>query len=73
MNIADIASSELRTDLVDSYRDAEVCRAALKVGVVQYSGGSVANRLKANEEMIALIEAELMRRGESPVVNLTPE
>ena len=66
MDITKIATHELRKDLAEGRQDVLDCEAAMRVGVLEYSGGLVVERLKANKSINARIEAELVRRGLDP-------
>lgn len=61
--LASIPTPELIADRDDSESDAANCRLALRVGVTEYSDGSVAERLASNERFIRVINWELQRRG----------
>jgi len=73
MNIEDIPTEELKKDLQDSIDDISICSLSLAVGVYEYNDGnkkcSVQNRLDTNAEIIKVIEAELIERGEIEVGN----
>ncbi len=62
VNIEKISDCKLRLDLADSYKDVADCMAALEVGVTQYSGGAVQERIDQNKHFIKVITAELERR-----------
>jgi hypothetical protein len=66
MDITKIATDELCKDLAEGRQDVLDCEAALNAGVLEYSGGLVSFRLKANKSINAWIEAELVRRGLDP-------
>ncbi len=61
-DIKTIPDDVLEKDLEDSYKDVLDCTTALKVGVTNYSGGSVQERLDNNKQFIKVIEAEIQRR-----------
>lgn len=63
VDLADISTAELLSDLVETNADIELCKTALMMEVTAYSGGLVADRLKVNERIKAIIKAELERRG----------
>jgi hypothetical protein len=63
MDIKKIPIGELREDLNETYGDILTCEAAMKRGIVTYSGGSVLGRLKVNRQIARAIEDELARRG----------
>ena len=62
-DIKTIPDNELKKDLDDSYKDVLDCTTALRVGVVDYSGGSVQEQLDKNKQFIKVIEAEIQRRN----------
>lgn len=62
-DITTISTFELQRDLEESIADAELCQHALEIGVTEYSGHSVEDRLNGNIAIIDLINAELVRRG----------
>ena len=62
IDIKTIPEIELRKDLRESNIDILVCKSALRGEVMSYSGGSVADRLKANKHFVIVITAELERR-----------
>lgn len=43
-------------------RDIIDCKTALSVGVTAYSGGSVTERLKVNQDIVKKIDTEILRR-----------
>ena len=53
---------ELVKDLKDSNINIKVCEFALSIGVLQWSGGSVQERLGDNKHFVRVIEAEIERR-----------
>ena len=61
-DIKTIPDDVLEKDLEDSYKDVLDCTTALKVGVTNYSGGSVQERLDNNKQFIEVIETEIQRR-----------
>ena len=63
-NFDDIPTAELRNDLAEAQGDVKLCELALLNGIDTYSGGSVQARLDGNRRVIAVITAELQRRGE---------
>lgn len=63
MDITTIPTEQLQKDLAESREDITVCSTALGVGVENYSGGSVAERLEDNKRFVQMITAELNRRG----------
>lgn len=62
-DLSAIPEAELLNDLEETNADIELCKEALSQGVFIYSGGRVRERLEANQEIKAKIEAELKRRG----------
>lgn len=62
VDITTIPTSELEKDLLESNQDIAVCETVLTLGVSQYSGGSVKERLEANRYFVKVITAELERR-----------
>ena len=66
VDLRGFTTTELQNDLADSKADIKVCETALSCGITHHSDGmSVEYRLETNREIVALIEAELSRRGES--------
>jgi hypothetical protein len=64
MDIKNIPTEELRKDLQEGRDDIANCKAALEVGYVNWSGGSIQVRIDTNKRINEKIEAELTRRGE---------
>lgn len=64
MNIKNISNEELMNDLEASLDDIMSCNDALSVGITTYSGGSVADRLETNQNIVAMINAEIKRRAD---------
>jgi len=62
MDIKIIPIDELLKDLDCSFADVLNCEAALKLGVTNYSGGSIADRLLTNQKIIERIKRELKIR-----------
>jgi len=62
MDIKTISTDELLKDLDESYGDIINCEAALKIGITNYSGGSVRERLLTNQKIVDAIKCELKRR-----------
>ena len=62
-DITKISKEELMRDLDDSYGDLLTCKAALKLGIEDYTGGSTRDRIETNLKIIDRIETELKRRG----------
>ena len=63
IDIKTISDETLKKDLDDSYKDIVDCTNALNVGVTNYSGGSVQERLDDNKQFVIVIEAEIKRRA----------
>jgi hypothetical protein len=61
-DITQLPIDELLDDLGDTYADIERCKNALREGAQVYSGGSVKDRLRVNEEIRDMIRAEIKRR-----------
>lgn len=61
-DIQKIPTDELLTDLKESIDDISACQQALHVGVIEYSGGSVQQRLEINKTIVLKIKTELARR-----------
>lgn len=61
-DVISINESELLHDLDESIEDIELCKRALSIGLTEYSGGKVEDRLKVNQKIVEKIKAELMRR-----------
>jgi hypothetical protein len=61
---ANVSRGELLHDLAECEADIVLCRKCLSLGVTHHSDGfPVRERIKGNEKIIALIRAELNRRG----------
>ena len=71
IDIKKIPTEELKKDLQDSIDDISVCSLSLAVGMHEYDDGgkkySIQSRLDTNAEIIKVIEAELIERGEIEV------
>lgn len=61
-DITTIPVEELKKDLRDSLYDIAICKTALNFNIVDYSGGSVQDRIDTNQRIADAIEAELARR-----------
>ena len=66
-HLDNITITELRDDLAEAQADIKVCELALLHDVTTYSGGSVQARLDSNRRVVAVITAELQRRGDTQV------
>lgn len=62
MNIIEIPTDELLKDKQESLLDIANCKTALRLGITQYSGGSVQERLEINQKIVEKIDIELNRR-----------
>ena len=62
VDITTIPTTELEKDLHESKIDVDVCQKALDAGILNYSGGSVQERLQDNQKFIITITKELNRR-----------
>ncbi len=62
MKIELISTDDLKKDRAESIEDIANCEIAIKVGVKQYSGGRVSDRLEINKKIVAKIDIELNRR-----------
>lgn len=69
-DITEIPENKLLKDKDESYKDIINCEAVLKIGVKNYSGGSVLERLNVNKEIINKIDNELDRRKCQPAVKV---
>ena len=67
-DITTIPEAELRQDLKDSRWDIYKCETALMVGITEYRGGLILDRLGANYGFVWMITAELERRGKASMV-----
>ncbi len=63
MTIEQLPVYELENDRIESLNDAAWCQLSLDVGVTEYYGGSVAERLRRNLEIVETIDRELARRA----------
>jgi len=62
--ITTISDEELVIDLLESAKDAEICKQALSLGLTTYGGEmSVQERLDRNTQIVGIITTELERRG----------
>ena len=57
-----IPTDELIQDLKDVNNDIVACKTGLAIGVTEYFGNSVQQRLDTNRQVKQIIEAELQRR-----------
>ena len=57
-----IPTDELIRDLKDVKNDIVACKTGLAIGVTEYLGNSVQQRLDTNRQVKQIIEAELQRR-----------
>jgi hypothetical protein len=62
INLALIPIETLEKDLLESKEDILVCQQALDLGITNYSGGSIKDRLEDNKRFIEIITKELDRR-----------
>ena len=65
-DITTISTETLEKDLQESKNDISICQQALDIGITNYSGGSVKDRLEANKHFVEIITKELNRRYEHP-------
>ena len=65
VDMSKFSMAELRADLAETEEDIALCDLALKIGIREYSGGRVQERLDTNLKIEALIETELERRDDS--------
>jgi hypothetical protein len=72
-DITIIPEEELRHDLEDSYQDLTACEAAIKLGITEWHGKNVQERLDSNKHFIKVISSELARRNKSSVVIVHPK
>lgn len=61
-DITTIPKDELRNDLEDCRNDIALCEMALRLDIVKYPSGNVAERIDCNQRIAKAIEAELARR-----------
>lgn len=61
-DIKAIPMHELVKDLNESHKDIKACKDALLIGVFEYSGGLVRERLRHNKNFVKVITAEIERR-----------
>jgi hypothetical protein len=62
-DLAKLTTRELYKDLEETDDDIANCQKAVDMGILEYGDGfSVAERLEANRDIAAIIEAELERR-----------
>ena len=59
-----IPMNELKADLLDTKNDIVICQTSLGIGISEYSGGSVRDRLNTNLKIEELIEKEIKRRNQ---------
>ena len=68
MILFDMSTEELKQDRREAIEDKRLCEAALSQGLVSYKIGgkeeSIAERIEADNKIIASIEKELASRGE---------
>jgi hypothetical protein len=56
------SDAELEVDRQETISDIQLCEAALNLGIKEYSGGLVADRLDKNRRILKVIETEQARR-----------
>ncbi len=61
-DITKIPMNELEADLLETKNDIAVCQTSLRIGITEYSGGLVKDRLNTNLKIEQLIEKEIKRR-----------
>ena len=59
MDIRKISTKELKSDLLETKNDIVICQNCLELGITEYSGGKVKDRLLANLKIEKAIEKEL--------------
>ena len=62
IDITKLSEEELSQDREASLDDIAICQMALAVGIYEYSGGSVQQRLDVNRKIVQKIDTELERR-----------
>ena len=62
VDLTPFATEELENDLRECAKDIEVCRGALRIGVLSHHGRSVRERLSRNTLLHQAIENELDER-----------
>ena len=62
LDIKLIPLDELIADRDDSIKDIDVCEMAIKIGIKEYSAGSVQQRLDTNKQILIKINEEIKRR-----------
>jgi hypothetical protein len=61
-DLSHIPNQELLSDLCETQLDIQLCREALSLGILEYSGGKVINRLQDNKEILTRIRREIEGR-----------
>jgi hypothetical protein len=64
-DITKLTIRELHKDLEETEGDIALCQKAADMGIKDYCGNSVAERLEANKDIKAIILAELERREQA--------
>jgi len=62
VEITEIPTEELETDLRESLQDIQACEAGLACGLVESCGTPIQTRLEHNKYFVKVITAELKRR-----------
>ena len=69
-----LSEQGLRDDLAETIGDIVLCEHALDIGVEEYSGGPVVERLEVNQRIKVAIDSELARRmGKLEVFGEVPD
>ena len=71
LEAVDISLEELLKDKHESLADIQNCTIALRIGIIEYSSGSVQERLDINQKIVNIINEELKRRNMNSI-KLTP-
>jgi hypothetical protein len=59
IDLSKIPSDKMLNDWLEVLKDIALCEKALELGITEYHGNSVQERLDANKQARATIEAEL--------------
>ena len=62
IDITKMPIEELLKDKQESLADIQNCQIALRISIIEYSGGSVQERLDINQKIVDKINQELKRR-----------
>ena len=62
VDITKLPINELEADLLDTKNDIVICQTSMEIGITEYSGGLVIDRLNTNLKIEQIIKKEIERR-----------